>query len=393
MTGRLKRKDYRMDIQDTFDGVYKDLPVLVTGHTGFKGSWLCMWLDLLGARVIGYSLDPPTTPNHFDMSGMKDRMKDIRADVMDLDKLLSVMEEFRPEVVFHMAAQPIVTESYVHPKETFAVNSLGTINVLEAIRLTRSVKAAVFVTSDKCYRNKDWVWGYRENDELGGGDPYSASKAMAEIAVEAYRDAYFSGNGREQRVAVASVRAGNVVGGGDWARNRLLPDVIRALTEGRTIDIRNPGATRPWQFAFSPLCGYLWLGVKLLLRGASFAEPWNFGPLDPSSDSVQKIVEKVIRLWGAGRWKDISTGNEPHEAHWLTLSWEKAATRLEWHPVYALPDVLAKTVAWYKEWNRQGENANMYDFGVDQIRTYVKDASKMNIPWACSGPVTGSGGN
>ena len=376
-----------MNIRDTFDGVYKNLTVLVTGHTGFKGTWLSMWLDLLGAHVIGYSLDPPTPPNHFEMSGMKDRMEDIRADIMDLGRLTGVMEEYQPRVVFHMAAQPIVTESYERPRETFAVNALGTINVLEAIRTTRSVRAAVFVTSDKCYRNKDWLWGYRENDDLGGGDPYSASKAMAEIAVEAYRDAYFPGNRREEHTAaVASARAGNVVGGGDWARNRLLPDIIRALTEGRPIDIRNPAATRPWQFVLSPLCGYMWLGVQLLREGAQFAGPWNFGPVDPFSDSVLQIVEKVIRLWGSGRWRDISTGHAPHEAHWLTLTWEKAASRLEWHPAYALPEVLSGTVEWYREWHRQGAGANMYDFSAEQIRSYTEVAGRRNVRWACPGP-------
>jgi CDP-glucose 4,6-dehydratase len=387
MISRLKQKGHSMDVQETFAGIYKDLPVLVTGHTGFKGTWLSMWLNLLGARVIGYSLEPPTMPNHFDMSGMKDRMVDIRDNIGNLDKLVSVIEEFQPKVIFHLAAQSIVRESYENPRDTFVINSWGTINVLEAIRLTRSVKAAVFITSDKCYRNKEWIWGYRENDSLGGGDPYSASKAMAEIAIEAYRDAYFPWNDRgEHAVAVASVRAGNVVGGGDWAKDRLLPDAIRALTEGRTIDIRSPRATRPWQFVFSPLCGYMWLGVKLLLDGAKFAEPWNFGPIDLSSDSVQHIVEKVIKLWGSGQWKDISRGDEPHEVHWLTLSWEKAATRLDWHPIYALPDVLRKTVEWYKEWHRQGENADMYDFGLDQIRTYIKDANKLKIRWACPQP-------
>lgn len=376
-----------MDIQKTFCSIYKDLPVLVTGHTGFKGTWLSMWLNLLGARVIGYSLDPPTLPNHFDISGMKDRMVDIHGDIRNLDKLVSVIEEYQPKVIFHLAAQPIVRESYENPKDTFVINSWGTINVLEAIRLTRSVRAAVFITSDKCYRNKEWIWGYRENDALGGGDPYSASKAMAEIAIEAYRDAYFRWDNRgENAVAVASVRAGNVVGGGDWARDRLLPDAIRALTESKTIDIRSPGATRPWQFVFSPLCGYMWLGVRLLLDGAKYAEPWNFGPLDLASDSVRNIVEKVITLWGSGQWKDISKGDEPHEARWLTLSWEKAATRLDWHPIYALPDVLRKTVEWYKEWHRQGENANMYDFGLDQIKMYIKDANKLNIRWACPQP-------
>ena len=376
-----------MDIQETFSGIYKDMPVLVTGHTGFKGTWLSMWLNLLGARVIGYSLDPPTMPNHFDMSGMKDRLVDIRDDVRNMDKLVSVIEEFKPKIIFHLAAQPIVRESYENPRETFIINSWGTINVLEAIRMTRSVKAAVFITSDKCYRNKEWIWGYRENDDLGGGDPYSASKAMAEIAIEAYRDAYFPYSDRgDNAIAVASVRAGNVVGGGDWARDRLLPDSIRALVERRTIDIRSPRATRPWQFVLSPLCGYMWLGVKLLLDGAKYAEPWNFGPHDLTSDSVENIVKKVIELWGSGQWRDMSKGDEPHEAHWLTLSWEKAATRLDWHPIYALSDVLSKTVEWYKEWHRQGDNADMYDFSLGQIKTYTGDANKMNVRWACPQP-------
>jgi CDP-glucose 4,6-dehydratase len=371
-------------VEETFGGIYKDLTVMVTGHTGFKGTWLSMWLDLLGARVIGYSLDPPTIPNHYDISGLKDRIVDIRGDIRNLDKLVSVIEKYQPKILFHMAAQPIVRESYKDPRDTFVINSLGTINVLEAVRLTNSVRAAVFITSDKCYRNKDWIWGYRENDDIGGGDPYSASKAMAEISVEAYRDAYFQGdNGSSNFVAVSSVRSGNVVGGGDWGKDRLVPDAISALIEGRTVDIRNPRATRPWQFVLSPLSGYMWLGVKLIMEGAKFAEPWNFGPHDLTNYSVQQIVEKIITLWGSGRWKDISIGDEPHEAFRLNLSWEKAATRLEWHPVYALPDVLLKTVEWYKEWYKKGMNNDMYDFSIEQIKTYTEDANKMNVIWAC----------
>jgi len=375
-----------MNITETFSGLYRDTPVLVTGHTGFKGTWLSMWLNALGAHVIGYSLDPPTAPNHFDLSGMKGRMTDIRDDVRNLDRLVSVIEEHKPRVIFHLAAQSIVRESYANPGDTVAVNAMGTVNVLEAMRLTRTTQAAVFVTSDKCYRNRKWVWGYRENDALGGGDPYSASKAMSEIAIEAYRDAFFQARTPGGGMAsVASVRAGNVIGGGDWAKDRLLPDAIRALTTGQVIDIRSPRATRPWQFVFSPLSGYLWLGAKLLQDGAGFAEPWNFAPLDLPSDSVQNIVEKVIKLWGAGQWKDISRADDLHEAFWLTLSWEKAANRLGWHPVYALPDALGETVAWYKEWHRQGENAQMYDFGLNQIHTFTERAERLNVPWAGPG--------
>ena len=269
--GARVRFDYEVRMEDG--------KLLVTGHTGFKGTWLSLWLELLGARVIGYSLDPPTVPNHYDICGLKDRIVDIRADVREVDRLQATIEEHRPRIVFHLAAQPIVRESYENPRDTFVINTWGTINVLEAIRRTDVVRAGVFITSDKCYRNREWAWGYRENDDLGGGDPYSASKAMAEIAVEAYRDAYFPWHDRgENAVAVASVRAGNVVGGGDWARDRLVPDTIRALAEGRAMEVRNPRATRPWQFVLTPLSGYLWLGVRLLLDGARYAEPWNFGP-------------------------------------------------------------------------------------------------------------------
>lgn len=382
-----KRPEHHLDIKDSFGGIYQGLTVLVTGHTGFKGSWLSIWLTEMGARVIGYSLDPPTMPNHFEASRLKGHVVDIRDDIRNFEKLVSVVEEFQPKVIFHLAAQPIVSESYVNPKDTFIINAGGTVNVLEAIRRTRSVRAAVFVTSDKCYRNQEWAWGYRENDPLGGGDPYSASKAMAELAVEAYRDAFWAGDMRgDHPIAVASARAGNVIGGGDWAKDRLLPDIMRALVEGRTIDVRSPQAIRPWQFVFSPLCGYMWLAVRLLLDGVRFAEPWNFGPLDLSRASVQDILQKIVKLWGSGEWRDVSKGDEFREAHWLTLSWEKAATRLGWRPVYLLPDVLAMTVEWYKEWHRRGENADMYDFGVDQIRTYVKAARKLGIRWACSQP-------
>jgi len=296
-------------MQDTFGGVFQGMPVLVTGHTGFKGSWLSIWLKELGAEVIGYSVDIPTVPNNFEASQLARRVVDVRDDVRSLGALYNVFGEFKPQVVFHLAAQPIVRLSYGEPKETFDVNVMGAVNLLEAVRLTDSVKAVVCITSDKCYENREWIWGYREIDRLGGHDPYSASKAMAELAIAAYRRSFFPPDAyQEHGVAVASARAGNVIGGGDWAQDRLVADCMRALMDGEPIPVRNPRSVRPWQLVLEPLSGYLWLAAKLLQEGARFAEAWNFAPLEPVAVSVGELVQKLIELWGVGEWEDLSAG-------------------------------------------------------------------------------------
>ncbi|HUT23512.1 MAG TPA: CDP-glucose 4,6-dehydratase [Sumerlaeia bacterium] len=370
---------------NAFRGAFADLPVLVTGHTGFKGSWLSIWLNELGASVIGYSLDPPTAPSNFEVSHLAERVADVRGDVRDLQALRQTIEKRQPRVVFHLAAQSIVLESYKAPKETFDVNVGGTVNVLEAVRTTQSVKALICVTSDKCYENQGWIWGYRENDALGGGDPYSASKAMAELAVSSYRRSFPSRGDSEGRgAAVASARAGNVVGGGDWGPHRLVPDCMRALMAGQPIRLRNPHHVRPWQHVLEPLSGYLWLAAKLLGEdGDRFAQAWNFGPLQLEAISTEEVVKKVIALWGDGSYIAGATQSEA-EPERLALNWDKAANRLDWRPVYTANEALAATVEWYRLCQTQtarSESASMYGACVDQIREYTDRARKLNVEW------------
>jgi CDP-glucose 4,6-dehydratase len=369
-------------VDNAFGGVFRGMPVLVTGHTGFKGSWLSIWLNELGAKVIGYSLDPPTSPSNFVASRLAKRVVDIRGDVRKFEALRKVIKESGPRVVFHLAAQPIVRESYAIPKDTFDINVGGTVNVLEAVRRTPSVEAVVCITSDKCYENQEWIWGYRECDRLGGRDPYSASKAMAELAISAYRQSFFSiGSHEEHKTAVASTRAGNVIGGGDWGKDRLVPDSVQALAEGRTIPVRNPNSVRPWQFVLESLSGYLWLAARLLTERSKFAGAWNFGPPDRLAISVQELVERLIELWGVGDWEDISLDEAPHEAGLLSLSWEKACNLLGWQPVYTWQEALAETVAWFKQYYECGLSADMYDVCVEQIERYVYCATESRISW------------
>ena len=370
-------------MESNFEGVFQGIPVLVTGHTGFKGSWLSIWLNELGAKVIGYSLDPPTVPSNFEASQLSQRVVDIRSDVRKLDALCRVIEEFKPLVVFHLAAQAIVLESYANPKDTFDINVGGTVNILEAIRLTKSVRAAVCITSDKCYQNQEWAWGYREIDRLGGSEPYSASKAMAELAISSYRQSFFPTDKYEEHgVAVASTRAGNVIGGGDWGKNRIVSDSVRALMKGQTIRVRNPQSVRPWQFILEPLSGYLWLTVKLLREGHRYAEAWNFGPPEQLAISVQDLVQELIGLWGTGKWEDVSSDQAPHETGLLRLSWEKAANLLGWQPVYTWHEALAETADWFKEYHESDAGVDMYNTCVEQIRRYVDHARELGAVWA-----------
>jgi CDP-glucose 4,6-dehydratase len=372
-------------MKSTFGGVFQGMPVLVTGHTGFKGSWLSVWLTELGAKVVGYSLDPPTIPSNFETSRLAQHVVDVRDDVRKLDALCRVIKEFKPQVVFHLAAQAIVRASYSDPKDTFDINVGGTVSILEAIRLTDSVKAAVCITSDKCYENQEWIWGYREIDRLGGHDPYSASKAMAELAVASYRQSFFSVERYEEHgIAIASARAGNVIGGGDWGQDRLVSDSVRALVEGQTIRIRNPHSVRPWQFVLEPLSGYLWLAAKLFREGSKFAEAWNFGPPERLAINVQNLVQKLIEFWGTGDWEDASSGQAHHETGLLRLSWEKAANRLGWRPVYVWHEALAETVDWYKKYYADGTSGDMYDTCAGQIRRYVDRARELDLAWALS---------
>ncbi len=343
--------------------------VLLTGHTGFKGSWLSLWLQTMGAKVIGYALAAPTTPSLFVAANVTEGMTHIESDIRDFAALSAVFEKHQPEIVIHMAAQSLVRYSYANPIETYATNVMGTVHVLEAARLTSSVRAIVNITSDKCYENREWSWGYRENEAMGGYDPYSNSKGCAELVASAYRSSYFNpGNFTHHRVAIASARAGNVIGGGDWAEDRLIPDIMRAIMQGQAVNIRSPHAIRPWQHVLEPLSGYLVLAQKLFENGADYGEGWNFGPNDEDAKPVSWIVDRLTKAWGEGASWVLDNGDHPHEAHYLKLDCSKAKMRLNWHPRWHLDETLSAIVDWHHA-HRAGKN--MRDFSLDQIQQYI----------------------
>ena len=351
--------------------------VFLTGHTGFKGSWLAEWLETLGAEVTGYALEPPTLPNLFDVLDLGSRIRHIVADVRDCDRLTAEVRATEPSVIFHLAAQAVVRRGYMEPRETFDTNVMGTVNVLEAARACPSVRAVVIVTSDKCYENHETERPYRETDPMGGHDPYSASKGAAELVTAAYRESFFSDG-----AAVASARAGNVIGGGDWAEDRIVPDAARALAAGNPIVVRNPDATRPWQHVLEPLSGYLWLGARLLSDGQRLAGPWNFGPTNAGEDrSVRWVVEQFLAEWGSGSWSAVEEPeNQPHEAHRLSLDSSKAREQLGWAPVWDAPTAVARTAAWYREYYRAPSAAR--DLVDDELRSYQRDAREAGLAWA-----------
>ncbi|QQE67080.1 CDP-glucose 4,6-dehydratase [Leptolyngbya sp. BL0902] len=323
--------------------------VFVTGHTGFKGSWLSLWLQQLGAEVVGFSQPAPTEPSLFEAAQVAQGMTSLVGDVRDLEGITQAMDNAQPEIVLHLAAQPLVRYSYQNPVETYATNVMGTVNVLEAVRHTPSVRVAVIITSDKCYENREWVWGYRENEAMGGHDPYSNSKGCAELVTAAYRSSFFAPETYDQhRVAVASVRAGNVIGGGDWALDRLIPDMIKAFHQGQPVLIRNPHAIRPWQHVLEPLGGYLLLAEKLWHHGPDFVGGWNFGPHDEDAKPVSWIVDRLTTLWGDGATWELDGGSHPHEAHYLKLDCSKAKARLGWEPRLTLADTLEWVVEFYQ---------------------------------------------
>lgn len=337
--------------------------VFLTGHTGFKGGWLALWLAHLGAEVRGYSLDPYTTPSLFDVAQIGSRVQDFRGDIRDAAALEKAMTEFQPEVVFHLAAQPLVRLSYADPILTFETNVIGTAKLLDAVRRTPSVRAVVSVTTDKCYENREWVWGYRESDPLGGYDPYSSSKACAEIVSAAFRQSYFAG-----KVGVATARAGNVIGGGDWSQDRLIPDLIRGFQSGEPVAIRRPFAIRPWQHVLEPLHGYITLAERLLSDDAAkFASAYNFGPSDDDARPVEWIVERMTRTWGDGAswFQDGDPG--VHEAGYLKLDASKARADLGWVPRLRLAEALDWVVAWYRA---QAAGVDMQAFTLKQIQAY-----------------------
>jgi CDP-glucose 4,6-dehydratase len=324
---------------------YKGKRVLVTGHTGFKGSWLCTWLKMLGADVIGYALAPYTRKDNFVLSGLSDRIVDLRGDVRNFRTLKKVFDKHEPEFVFHLAAQSLVRTGYDYPKETFDVNVGGTINVVENCRLSGSTRSIVIVTSDKCYRNREWVWGYRENDELGGYDPYSSSKACAELVTESYRNAFFNlQEFKRHGKAIASGRAGNVIGGGDWREDRIVPDIIRCLEGGKAVRVRNPQAIRPWQFVLEPLGGYLLLAARMYKDHQTYSGAWNFGPASDSFLSVGELVETFLRTYGSGRWYRGRDKTSKKESSFLLLDAAKARAVLGWRPKLSVEEAVGKTV-------------------------------------------------
>ena len=347
--------------------------VLLTGHTGFKGSWLSLWLQSMDAQVVGYALAPPTEPSLFEVAGVGAGMTSVIGDILDLEHLRSVFAEHKPEIVIHMAAQPLVRYSYAEPVETYSTNVMGTVNLLEAVRGTPGVKAVVNVTTDKCYENREWAWGYRENEAMGGYDPYSSSKGCAELVTAAYRNSFFNSAtfNVKHSIAIASARAGNVIGGGDWAEDRLIPDIMRAITQGRSVTIRNPHAIRPWQHVLEPLSGYLKLAQKLYEEGAAYAEGWNFGPNDEDAKPVQWIVEQLTQSWGEGASWLLDGGEHPHEAHYLKLDCSKAKSRLDWHPRWHLDEALKRIVDWQKQYLY---GRDMRAVTIEQIDLYLKTA-------------------
>ncbi len=354
----------------TIDAAFwKGKRVLLTGHTGFKGSWLSLWLQSIGAQVHGYALKAPTQPSLFEEAQVCEGMTSTIADVRDRDAVLVAMRSFRPEVVIHMAAQPLVRLSYQRPVETYAINVMGTVHVLDAARQTGSVRAIVNVTTDKCYENKEWVWGYREDEPMGGHDPYSNSKGCSELVTSAYRKSYFNAAG----VALASARAGNVIGGGDWATDRLVPDVLRAFERKAPVLIRNPHAIRPWQHVLEPLCGYLTLAQALYEQGQAVAEAWNFGPREEDARTVQWIVENLARHWDQGANWVVDDAHNPHEAHHLKLDIAKAGSRLGWQPQWSLGTSLEKITEWHRAWL---DEADIRQHTVAQIAQYMNTLNK-----------------
>lgn len=347
---------------------WSDKKVFVTGHTGFKGSWLCLWLQQLGAEVTGYALPPPTNPSLFEIAQVARGMKSIIGDIRDGEALTGAMQAATPDVVIHMAAQPLVRYSYIEPVETYSTNVMGTVHLLEAVRKTPSVRAAINVTSDKCYDNREWMWGYREYEAMGGYDPYSSSKGCAELVASAYRNSFFNpAKYSEHCVALASARAGNVIGGGDWADDRLIPDILRAISEGRPVIIRNPRAIRPWQHVLEPLCGYLQLAQKLYDEGTAYAEGWNFGPNDEDAQPVQWIAEHLTDKWGDGANWQTEQADHPHEAHYLKLDCSKARMRLDWRPRWSLSHTLEMIVMWQRAYLSQQD---MRKYTLEQIKKY-----------------------
>ncbi|MCG2586637.1 CDP-glucose 4,6-dehydratase [Massilia sp. TS11] len=350
-------------------GFWRGKRVFVTGHTGFKGSWLCLWLQQLGAEITGFALPPATTPSLFEVARVGEGMHSVIGDVRDAAALGAALRAAQPEIVLHLAAQALVRPSYADPAGTFSTNVMGLVNLLDAVRQTPGIRAVVNVTSDKCYENKEWVWGYRETEAMGGYDPYSASKGCAELVTAAYRNSFFNPvQHGTHGVGLASARAGNVIGGGDWALDRLVPDLVRAVTSGQAVKIRNPHAIRPWQHVLEPLSGYLSLAEKLYSHGPSFAEGFNFGPHDSDARPVEWIVSRMCHAWGEGARWERDHAPQPHEAHYLKLDCAKAHAVLHWRPRWHLGTAIDKIIDWHRA---ELAGADMRAFTLSQIDDYA----------------------
>lgn len=361
-----------------FRNAYKGLRVFVTGHTGFKGSWLCAWLLNQGAEVVGFARDIPTKPSCFEILGLPGRITDLRGDVRDLDVVKKAMDDCAPRAVFHLAAQALVRESYADPVNTIAANVMGTVNVLEAIRHCPSVRAGVFITSDKCYRNDEWVFGYRETDRLGGADPYSASKGCAELAAHSYFQSFFQNN-----PACATVRAGNVIGGGDWAKDRIVPDCAKAWQRKEDVILRSPEATRPWQHVLEPLSGYLWLGAWLLESNAAVkGQAYNFGPPADAIHTVAEVTGALARHWPGFSYKVEKNPDQPKECGLLKLCCDKALAHLSWKATLDFEETMRYTADWYARYYAGASGDDMWRFTAGQIDAYVNAARNREIPWA-----------
>lgn len=348
---------------------WKDKKVFLTGHTGFKGSWLSLWLHAMGAQVTGYALQPATTPNLYELCNLNTFIhKSIIADIRDIHTLTQAMQQSKAEIVIHMAAQPLVRESYNNPVDTYSINVMGTVNVLESVRQSPDVTTVINVTTDKCYENKEWAWGYRENEPLGGYDPYSSSKACSELITSAYRDSFLHhASTNRAPVAIASARAGNVIGGGDWAIDRLIPDCVRSILANETIKIRSPHSIRPWQHVLEPLNGYLTLAEKLYTEGTAYASAWNFGPHDTDVKPVEWIVNELCNQWGQESGYELEVTPQPHEAQYLKLDCSKANSLLHWYPKWNLQKALQKIIEWNLAYTA---NKNMYDVCLKQIEEF-----------------------
>jgi CDP-glucose 4,6-dehydratase len=342
--------------------------VFLTGHTGFKGSWLALWLNQMGAEVTGYALDPPTQPSLFEQARVAESICSVHGDIRDFAHLKRVIAGCSPEVVLHLAAQSVVRASYDDPIESYSSNVMGAVNLLESIRQLKQPCVIVNVTSDKCYENREWIWGYRENDRMGGHDPYSNSKACAELVTSAYRDSFFTpATIHDHGVAIGSARAGNCIGGGDWTNHQLIPDLVRAFLDGKPCLIRNPSSYRPWQFVLEPLRGYLILAERLAENAARFASGWNFGPTDPNVKPVSWIADELVSLWGAGASWTLDSAAHPHEAHALKLDTSKAAADLDWRPALPLKCALVWIAEWYQAFKK---GADLRELTLEQIRRY-----------------------